>query len=566
MSFAEVADGFVETENFKRLLRNCHTVVMGPRGCGKTTMLKMLYPLAAAKVMSQDEIPFWGIYIPSDRQWSMQLSEMANMLHDDRGASEGLSKALINLNVLYAWCETVEALLSLAGIEEGADTLGFYRQLKDSWKIDHPIQPTMSAVKVQLKQYVAEVNKWVNMGDASKIKIPDVAQYEMTSALSLSIEIFMSAFGDRPLFRNKRHWAICIDEMEIAPNWLRQYIMQCMRSVNQQLLFKITAVPSTSEGSKDSLSSSESNDYELIKTWIYNDISRTEWRAFCSKYISDSILTPMGIDENELKKLLTPGDLDENYLSRHDMLNKTIKDLANIDKSFYQFLLRKGANPNADDVLVTCKRSVVTFTLHAVYERLQLMRNAANIVNPTVYNVYMGEWLLYEYSDGCPRVFINIIKEISQCIGVDQRGQRNLKISGIARLISTTSNTVLYNKLAYYTIVPIIYQDKIITYKEILDAIGIYLNRRLTGEEYEVLPEIYFSYEVKELSIFIDYALESGAIVLIEDPTLYQGVSRNHRVFRLNYGLFPYYHIVKTTSRNIVFIEDILESIILHDT
>jgi len=69
---SQVAETFISSEDFETLWRNEHTVLLGPRGSGKTTLFKMLtvqalyswsHPLAE-KLKSRK--PFTAIFVPTD--------------------------------------------------------------------------------------------------------------------------------------------------------------------------------------------------------------------------------------------------------------------------------------------------------------------------------------------------------------------------------------------------------------------------------------------------------------------------------------------------------------------
>src|SRR4051794_35756825 len=88
----EVAETFVSSPDFFNLARNNHTFVLGPRGCGKTTMFKMLTTAAMAnwkpstkkeKLLHQN-MPFIAIYFPSDELWKDQLNNIINSLKHDQ--------------------------------------------------------------------------------------------------------------------------------------------------------------------------------------------------------------------------------------------------------------------------------------------------------------------------------------------------------------------------------------------------------------------------------------------------------------------------------------------------
>lgn len=54
LTYEEVSSIFVKTSYFEQLSKPCHSVVLGARGCGKTTLLKMLHPNAVNEYKKRD--------------------------------------------------------------------------------------------------------------------------------------------------------------------------------------------------------------------------------------------------------------------------------------------------------------------------------------------------------------------------------------------------------------------------------------------------------------------------------------------------------------------------------
>src|SRR4051812_19038657 len=81
-----VARQFVPTLAFSKLVYQRHSVLLGPRGCGKTTLLKMLTRRAlhtweAERQRHESyELPlpsFEAIYIPTDVRWSYEIASVS---------------------------------------------------------------------------------------------------------------------------------------------------------------------------------------------------------------------------------------------------------------------------------------------------------------------------------------------------------------------------------------------------------------------------------------------------------------------------------------------------------
>src|SRR5437867_922327 len=80
LSPEQVAATFVPVPQFRQLVHNTNSLLLGPRGCGKTTLLKMLTRRAlnmwsassrSKRFQGAFERPqYEAIYIPSDIRWS----------------------------------------------------------------------------------------------------------------------------------------------------------------------------------------------------------------------------------------------------------------------------------------------------------------------------------------------------------------------------------------------------------------------------------------------------------------------------------------------------------------
>src|SRR4051794_12830019 len=76
---SEVAETFIPLEHFNDVIARSNTLIVGPRGTGKTTLLKMLHPAAMA-TWDHDQadaaarrVDYCGVYVPTDVLWSEQL-------------------------------------------------------------------------------------------------------------------------------------------------------------------------------------------------------------------------------------------------------------------------------------------------------------------------------------------------------------------------------------------------------------------------------------------------------------------------------------------------------------
>lgn len=266
LSYQEIAQEFVLTKNFQELTKSCHSVLLGTRGCGKTTMLKMLHPLSVReyqKIYTEFKLDFYGVYIPADRQWSIILEQL-NKETQNVAFYEKVSKALVNVNILLAFIDTLKAVFEDEAFENSSK-IEYLSSLVFAWKLNENTPPIIDLIRIALKSIIIDVKNAINDSNYG-YEFPYACKSNFEDIISLAIEIFSSKFAFA-----KKKWALCFDEMEIAPSWLQDKIVNtCLRSMDQTILFKITATPDWRVQNQVSKSPSEGNDFELIKCWNCN--------------------------------------------------------------------------------------------------------------------------------------------------------------------------------------------------------------------------------------------------------------------------------------------------------
>jgi predicted AAA+ superfamily ATPase len=133
LSHADVAHTFVSNSDFFSIAKNNHTVVLGPRGCGKTTMFKMLttpalknwIPKTIEEAKLKEGLPFVSIYIPSDELWKKQLDGFKESLSNNPDLFKAISSALITLNILSNFCKGIKEHIDFSFDKDLSKNLNF---------------------------------------------------------------------------------------------------------------------------------------------------------------------------------------------------------------------------------------------------------------------------------------------------------------------------------------------------------------------------------------------------------------------------------------------------------
>ena len=103
-------------------------------------------------------IPFYGVYIPSDRQWSRQLENFERRFDNKPEFVKSVSRGLVNLNILIALCSTFDSLLALISKENSEEEVMLCKYLMDCWELEKPMTPTLYNITQKLNMYVRDVN------------------------------------------------------------------------------------------------------------------------------------------------------------------------------------------------------------------------------------------------------------------------------------------------------------------------------------------------------------------------------------------------------------------------
>ena len=587
MTFKQVAESFIKTDDFEKIIKNNHTVLMGSRGCGKTTLLKMLHPDAIVeweKCNTRplfDEMPFYGIYIPTDRQWNKQVEVFEKDFKSNKKFTYDITQGLINLNILIALCDTFRSLIQIGTKQD--DNLHEYdialaQELIELWKIPTPIVPNLYSISQRFYSYVDDLNVIVQRSD-THAKLGDFCYWDFVNKVEIAINAFEERFRNIDFFKNKPFkWALCFDELEIAPQWLYTRLMNDeLRSRNQKILFKLTTIPTISMAkATGTLSSRNLDDYEIVKLWVYDSRSQSNWRNFCESYLQKVLFTKYHTNVST-KSLF--GELDYNKALRESdksvfsqlstaensefeeggIMWYVMKELSQIDKSFYMYLNKKHINPlNPTPInkgqIDQVHRKIKPIVLYRYYFKRSddqpKKRRSRKVVS---FN--HGRNYIYDIADGNPRAFVNLINDFLPNVNLNKKsGQpQTIPINKQATIINDFCTNYFYPRIAYYPDSVIKFNNKTITLEKLINEIGIFFQKQYVENDFKQDPYSLIQYDDKcpvEIEKIFNKGLESGGILLIEEEerdNKVRGVRKKTKVYRLSYSLYPYFNLPQRT-------------------
>ncbi len=553
LSPEDVARTFVAHERFEELCLNSNVVLLGPRGSGKTTLLKMLttpalYTWADPRAeILREQIPFCAIYIPTDVHWQHQLRHSLERLSGYPDLTQRFSQAAVTTNVLHAVCRTFQDVVQYKyGVDLVRET-SVCATLVSEWKLPRTV-PTFEGVQQALRSRISSLYSLAERAvsayeiDPDLSHLPEYFFLDYIAAASVACGAFDLLF--RPA--SYRRWALCFDELELAPSWLQERLFNELRSTHPEFLFKLSTSPTPQRGSFTG--ASERNDFRAIRLWPHAD---SDLRPFSNRLVRSIIArrTKSAISPDELfGSSPLSGTGDESEYERGSPTWEAMRELASYDEGFAAVLVRNGINP-ADPTTadITKRDQVLRKAKPLVLFRRAFTkpgRNGAPSARRSrkVLPIYSGKDAIYDVADGNPRWLISIVDDLLVRMPKARVGQpQRIRPKVQATILRTVSEQfgALIQALPEATAE---FEDGEVTLYGLLQRIAAYFFHGLTQRRFSLDP--YGSFVVDDavpepLMGLLRKAVYEGAIVLV-DPTE-NAISSDlvGRRFRLSYRLAP---------------------------
>jgi len=552
----EVAERFIYSDNFDKLIQNNHSVILGARGCGKTTLMKMLTLPALnawkggskASTIKQN-IAFYAVYISTDIYWDVKNHTYNSQLKRFGNFANIVSAFSVNSNVFTSLCETFKNIIEIELKDNDEQKeMSLCKELIESWKLPLTI-PKISFVKEALNKRVDEFNQLIHhviFNFQNESEIPRHNYFDLTfeSSLEYLIPVFERIYGLRP---NNKKWALCFDELEFAPDWLQQKLFKALRSRNQYILYKLSASPiltlELEKSLKGDYTPTSGNDFTLIKTWNSKDNEK-----FSKQIITDLVAKKFG-KKNAANFFGTNPIYNkggDSYVEGSDF-HKQMIELIQRDVSFKKFLESKNIDLNNP-------------VAHGKYQKDTIFRKIKPIVYfRNYYNefktdgednveiskrrlrtseLFYGTEVLCKICDGNPRWLIGLITEIlSKTNGTPDESLQYRELKNAARRFQNVIANIPIGPGNKYTLT------------EIIDKIGKYFENEVHGPDFKMDPYSTFSVDENNLLVtddiikLLEKAVSQGAIILTESNDDIINFEIRGQRFKLSYLFFVLYKL-----------------------
>lgn len=536
----QVAASFVPPDHFWKLCQPCHTVIVGPRGSGKTSLLKMLQTKALKcwNHPSAEEIRqivhFIGIFVPTDIVWHMQLTTIGEgyLIKEHR---QVLMDTAVTLHVLYAFVSAVidECDSDVTCREHQALKLNYdqekrlVQQLSTLWRFC-PESITLRQFRTGIAARLADIAFFVA---DERLSSPDNRTERMRKRglvypgflelIRPAIQIVNEAIGIQD-----QKWALCFDELELASEGVQATLIRYLRSTEPNIFFKLSMSPFTKipvELEETEKKAEEDADFNIIPLWY---AEKRESNRFSAE-LASAILKKGGMSEDDPRAFFGPPlhseDANAESYAPDGSNYKEIVTLAKNDPSYRNYIEQHHIDLSKMHTMDENERArfirkPLPSVIHRNYflrfngdggeegsKKKQLSRSRKSV------NLYSGWDAIAAVCEGNPRLLKGIITGIlGQTTKDCKYAQRNLQWAVIEE--------ARHKFNAKIKTIRITESGKDRGVQSLLEVVGKYFQNDLLGKEFKAEPVA--SLELDEHSALtysnaVGFALNAGALVYL---------------------------------------------------
>lgn len=594
---AKVGSSFVYHDALKKMVSGNHAVVVGPRGIGKTTYFKMLTLPALKNWKSRQKIKiiekkdFQSVYVPTDFTWYPDFRRPLGLTLDPDIESK-LSYARFRNNMLKSIVDSLSESKKeeyrndkylnryYLDIDKNAEE-EISKLLSDAWGLAQTFSGFFG-LQLAINKRNRSLQRLGVKAYSKPLEVNEIL--EGMEFIHDSIYSDLVDFGDivDEKVEASQKWAICFDEVEIAPESVKSEIYSSLRSFDERFLIKLSASPYDNYFSNPLRRPTEAlknQDYEEI--WL--TINRSAQIEKFSEKILEGICEDLKLDRSRAKNILGSSYYDDDFdfqlsKKRNEAPKKETKkspnktgfykrkfsSLALKDKSFAEFLSKTSIDIEEFDELSGNKRAFIRKFISTVVIRDAYLFNAKAEnqkrlkSKKSIDRFYTGKTALFNICEGNPRWLIVVLRPILERYVENYKNSTEVPreiqtqslesaISTIVSMLSTISLDRENSKYEYSVI-------------ELIELIGDYFFEQVLGKDFVAEPYLSFDLDSKIDPILVEAigaCVNQGAMVIIPAPKTPNDLAKIHteksiieRRIRLSYFLSPRYRLPMVRGRS----------------
>ncbi len=254
LSRYELAETFIPTQSFWRLLSASHQVVLGARGQGKTALAKMLShdhlmllaktePRARSAIRDQE---FIGIYLPTRLEWVGGLKNKPWLNERER---EEFFQWRLNVASCIAFVPVAKSCV-LSYVDGVANQAKAERQLADELSRDWlPDEEATFRDLLSLRRHLEDADYHKQIQMLRKRAAGVLPDDESPVGIAFDMELFaplrqaIKRLARLLSLAESCSWLLCMDEAEFLEEMDHRIINSHMRAYPENLFLKMTTMP-----------------------------------------------------------------------------------------------------------------------------------------------------------------------------------------------------------------------------------------------------------------------------------------------------------------------------------
>ncbi len=583
MSFRDVASTFVPSSNFKLLAGQWNALLIGPRGSGKTTLMKML-SVEALRAWNgpesstyREQVEFTGIYVPSDIAWGEMVKALSASL--DETTTGLISTAAFVTNVLQS---VVIAMQSRVHVSSPALTDVAFKhascspdklekaivEIADLWKLTIR-SLSFDGLANALGHRLIDIKRQATLlaftpglsADEVSRRMPYIG-LPLVECVSEAVRYF-----DQAIDETNGLWALLLDEFEVAPVHLQHVVLAGLRASTPKVFFKVALAPCgphTLLDISDVARPTRDNDYKQVTLWHANrdtaqefcrrifEARKGKWQNVPLSATPEDVFGVTGYaiveEEGEEPTIASYG--------RGAAWEREFTQLAQKDSSFKAFLMQKGIDPTKLDPSPaaingnTIRKIAPIVAFRNAYKGYTEGKKRGR----KPYNsAYSGWAAISAMSEGNPRWLIGIINAITANVSPEkaklpiavsiQQGQ----LAGLSQSFAEILRAAATGQLRDLGVTAPVFGT--------LEQIGKYFHNRLVLDRFVEDPPMSFTVDDSidpSVENALRVAMNHGALVCYEAPDSLGGYATlKGKRFRLAYLLAPEFKLPLRKSKEI---------------
>lgn len=331
----QLVEDYVPSQHMALVAGRHHSVLVGTRGSGKTTIMRMLQveAVAIAKLIGAPkellEVSYYGVYVPTDRMWAKQKDTFLDTAPDKEFAAL-LVMRLFSLHVLDCMLSALTYRVTASnevGYKFGkarltaGDENQLVRNLVDLWELA-PVIYSIPALRMAITRHIAELTKKLTSPDeCTGIRTEGFPTLEL--ALRGTVSYMNLALQD-----DEGVWCFLFDELELAPEGTFDQLLALTRGGPTNIIMKLALAPyrRREDSTFDQSDAFDGHDYNTV------NLQAGERGLEFARALGDSLLRRKGL----------PGSIESYFHESAINYRSVIAEYATRDPSLAAYLQRSG--------------------------------------------------------------------------------------------------------------------------------------------------------------------------------------------------------------------------------